>query len=263
MAQTGYTPISIYNSATTTNVPTAGNLVAGELAINTADGKLFYKDSSGVVQTIATKATAGLPTTTTGSGAIVLQTSPSITTPTISSGGANFSGSTSGTINLVATAIAGSNTATLPAATGTVMVSGNMPAFSAYLGTNQTITSATYTKIQFNTKVFDTANAYDNATNYRFTPQVAGYYQVGGGVSFDATVALNRTILNLYKNGSSFALLFDGNGNVSRIASSTLLYLNGSTDYVEMYGYISGTSSVLFDAGQNLTWFNASLVRTA
>ena len=60
MAQTGYTPISIYYSATTTNVPTAGNLVAGELAINTADGKLFYKDSSGVVQTLATKdATSG------------------------------------------------------------------------------------------------------------------------------------------------------------------------------------------------------------
>jgi len=57
MAQTGYTPISIYYSATATNTPTAGNLVAGELAINTADGKLFYKDSSGVVQTMASKAT--------------------------------------------------------------------------------------------------------------------------------------------------------------------------------------------------------------
>jgi hypothetical protein len=60
MAQTNFTPISLYYSATATNVPTAGNLVAGELAINTADGKLFYKDSAGVVQTIATKnATAG------------------------------------------------------------------------------------------------------------------------------------------------------------------------------------------------------------
>ena len=60
MAQTGYTPISIYYSATTTNVPTAANLVAGELAINTADGKLFYKDSSGVVQVIAGKGGAGV-----------------------------------------------------------------------------------------------------------------------------------------------------------------------------------------------------------
>ena len=58
MAQTGYTPISIYYSATTTNVPTAGNLVAGELAINTADGILFYKDSAGAVQTLASKSSA-------------------------------------------------------------------------------------------------------------------------------------------------------------------------------------------------------------
>jgi len=58
MAQTNFTPISLYYSATATNVPTAGNLVAGELAINTADGKLFYKDSAGVVQTIASKAGA-------------------------------------------------------------------------------------------------------------------------------------------------------------------------------------------------------------
>jgi hypothetical protein len=55
MAQTGYTPISIYYSSTASNTPTAGNLVAGELAINTADGKLFYKDSAGVVQTLASK----------------------------------------------------------------------------------------------------------------------------------------------------------------------------------------------------------------
>jgi hypothetical protein len=58
MAQSGFTPISIYYSATAAAAPTAGNLVAGELAINTADGKLFYKDSAGVVQTIASKAGA-------------------------------------------------------------------------------------------------------------------------------------------------------------------------------------------------------------
>lgn len=58
MAQTGYTPIQLYNSATPSAAPTAGNLAAGELAINTADGKLFYKDSGGVVQVIATKAGA-------------------------------------------------------------------------------------------------------------------------------------------------------------------------------------------------------------
>lgn len=69
MSQSGYTPISLYYSATASNVPTAGNLVAGELAINTADGRLFYKDSSGVVQTLATKdTTAGTFTSISDSG---------------------------------------------------------------------------------------------------------------------------------------------------------------------------------------------------
>lgn len=58
MAQTGYTPIQLYHSTTSSNTPTAGNLAPGELAINTADGKLFYEDSGGVVQVIATKAGA-------------------------------------------------------------------------------------------------------------------------------------------------------------------------------------------------------------
>jgi hypothetical protein len=53
MAQTGYTPIQLYYSSTTTNVPLAGNLSNGELAINIADGALFYKDSGGTVRTLA------------------------------------------------------------------------------------------------------------------------------------------------------------------------------------------------------------------
>lgn len=58
MAQTGYTPILIYASGTTGNTPSASNLTSGttgaELAINYYDGKLFYKDNSGNVQTMAT-----------------------------------------------------------------------------------------------------------------------------------------------------------------------------------------------------------------
>ena len=58
MSQTNFTPISIYYSTTASAVPTAANLVQGELAINTNDGKLYYEDSSGVVQTLASKAGA-------------------------------------------------------------------------------------------------------------------------------------------------------------------------------------------------------------
>lgn len=68
MAQTNYTPILIYGSTTATNVPLAADLTTSangvELAINAADGKLFYKDSGGVVQVLATKGGVGTSTTT-------------------------------------------------------------------------------------------------------------------------------------------------------------------------------------------------------
>lgn len=67
MAQTGYTPIKIYASSTASAVPLAGNLDntnGAELAINIADGKLFYKDSAGVVQVIGTKGGVGSSTNT-------------------------------------------------------------------------------------------------------------------------------------------------------------------------------------------------------
>lgn len=64
MPATGYSPISLYYSSTAGNTPTAGNLVAGELAINIADGKLFYKDPSNVVQTLVTQGQSAFPSGT-------------------------------------------------------------------------------------------------------------------------------------------------------------------------------------------------------
>ena len=65
-------------------------------------------------------------TTSTGSGATVLGTSPSLTTPTIGGGGANFSGSTSGTTNFKAAAVAGTTTITMPATTGTMALTSDV-----------------------------------------------------------------------------------------------------------------------------------------
>ena len=64
MSQTGYTPILLYATATASNVPTAANLTStptgAELAINYTDGKLYYKDNTGAVQLIASKAVASI-----------------------------------------------------------------------------------------------------------------------------------------------------------------------------------------------------------
>lgn len=59
MAQTGFTPIQTYHSTTALAVPIAGNLAAGELAINTVDEILYFKNSSGVVKQIASTAPSG------------------------------------------------------------------------------------------------------------------------------------------------------------------------------------------------------------
>jgi len=114
MAATGFTPISIFYSTTASAVPLAANLVAGELAMNTADGKLFFKDSSGVVQTMASKGTGSIGGSTTQvqfNNAGVLGGSASLTwsgTVLTSSG---FAGPLNGTVGAT-TPTAGSFTTT-------------------------------------------------------------------------------------------------------------------------------------------------------
>jgi len=69
MAQAGYTPIQLYHSTTPAAAPVAGNLIAGELAINTADGILYYEDSGGTVKPLAQNVT---PVANGGTGATTL-----------------------------------------------------------------------------------------------------------------------------------------------------------------------------------------------
>jgi len=169
-----------------------------------------------------------------------------------------ISGDTSGAITLAAPAVAGTNTITLPAAAGTVQVSGNMPAFSANLNANQSISATTFTKIAFNAELFDTANAFDSTTNYRFTPQVAGYYQLNAGSTVNGTIT--GLYILIYKNGSNIARTFTGTSAYANI--SNLIYLNGSSDYVEVYLYAYGSPSTI-NGNTTETFFSGSLVRGA
>jgi hypothetical protein len=127
-------------------------------------------------------------------------------------------------------------TITIPDATGTMMVSGNMPAFSATAGTSQSISSSTWTKIQFATEQFDTNNNFDNATNYRFTPTISGYYLITLAAGHGS--ASNNVLGSIYKNGSSYQ---QGQGNATSatydpcVNISCVIYFNGSSDYVEGY----------------------------
>ena len=140
------------------------------------------------------------------------------------------------------------------------------PAFSAYLGGNQSVSSGAFTKVNINTETFDTASCFDSTTNYRFTPNIAGYYQVNAVVRFSGT---NLTESNpaIYKNGAAVSFgpyaVVTGQSVLTSIAT-VLVYMNGTTDYLELYAYVVGTSPVFsFINAANTALFSASMVRSA
>lgn len=186
-----------------------------------------------------------------------LSTTTQVITPSQNSVG------TSQLAQLTTLPVVGGYTITLPAATGTAMVSGNMPAFSAYMGnSSQSVTSNVDTKIRFDSEEYDTANCFDSTTNYRFTPNVAGYYQFSLSTSFSGSSVTNNEIA-FYKNGTYYKR---GAWNTAgqQITASVLIYLNGSTDYVEFYGLISATSPQIYTNGTaKYTWVTGYLARTA
>ena len=137
-----------------------------------------------------------------------------------------------------------------------------VPAFHASITSVQSITSGVWTKIQFDTERFDTAGEFDPTTNYRFTPTVAGHYFVTGCISGESgTNDSNQCTGAIFKNGSYYT-----NHNFSSSAifrrfpcmTTAVVYMNGSTDYIELFGSISSTgASVEFNAGSNQTFFTA------
>ena len=157
-------------------------------------------------------------------------------------------------------------TLTLPDEAGTVLTSAsdirsqalNGPAFSAYAYGTTAISAGTRTKITFDNEVFDTNN---NFASSRFTPTVAGYYQIN--LSFQDTGTSTILQAELYKNGSPYATGgYVGNAALFYIAAvSTIVYMNGTTDYLEGYCYSSATNTVGSSSASN--FFNGALVRAA
>jgi len=187
-----------------------------------------------------------------------------------------LNGATSGSVTLTPPAVAGTNTLTLPAKTGNIItsadtgtvtqtmlstnVAGNGPAFAAYQSSSQTI--STVAKIQLQTKDFDTASCFDSSTNYRFTPNIAGYYQLTGSIQGGSSSSYIQPYI--YKNGSAIKSgTFIATGTAFQTAQiSLLVYLNGSTDYVELWASQS-VSQALTSGASNGTYFQGFLARSA
>lgn len=334
MAQTGFTPILIYSSSTTTNAPAVGNLTnstfGSELAINITDGKLFYKDNANAIQVIGWKTTpttaggTGLTSYTAGdllyyatgttlsklaigtayqalqvnAGATAPSWQPSATSVLTTQGDLLYASaantlarlaknttatrylSNTGASNNPAWAqidLSNGVTGSLPNANlanssitingtsvslgGSIDVNNSGPAFLAYQNASISIATATYTVLPINTKTFDTATNF-NTTTYRFTPNVAGYYQISAVANYFPAGGGN-CFLSIFKNGSEYlrgpayvdAGLFFG------LSVNGIVSMNGSTDYLELRLFQSTGISQTYNPGAGLCYFGGSIIR--
>jgi hypothetical protein len=153
--------------------------------------------------------------------------------------------------------------------------------FQVYSNSSQSIGSNATTLVQLDQKVFDPDN-YFNTTNYRYIPQIAGYYVIEGQIMWEADAGDNCYLsAYIFKNGShshstgaspyisgtgtvkpmGIAGLIMGTSNEQYVRTSSLVYFNGSSDYVDLRGYIynytdSGATDNLMKghADNMLTW---------
>jgi hypothetical protein len=174
-----------------------------------------------------------------------------------------------GSVTLQEPTTASNVTLNLPAADGTIITTastfaGTGPAFSAYASSTTTMSSTVWIKIGFQTEDFDTNN---NFASSRFTPTVAGYYQINAGVAFGTGATAQQDAIAIYKNGSFYQIgpYNVDTGNIAlRQAMSSIVYCNGSTDYIEIYAlYNAGVASQNIGTGATNTWFNGFLARAA
>ena len=128
------------------------------------------------------------------------------------------------------------------------------PVFSAYQSSSQTLVSSTSTKINFQTKEFDTNSNYDT-TNMRFTPTVSGYYIITSMINLESSAS--SILLDIFKNGSAFKRI-TSQSSANGANGSALINLNG-TDYVEIFAQL-GTGQAL-TATSARTYFQGSFVR--
>ena len=130
------------------------------------------------------------------------------------------------------------------------------PVFRAYQSSAQSLPTGAFTKLNLQTENFDTNS---NFASSRFTPTVAGYYQFNWGMGLGTTT---QALSVLYKNGSAVTY-----GSYSTLMTesvgSDIMLMNGTTDYVELYGFQNSGVAQNVSANSTQTFLSGSLIRSA
>ena len=110
--------------------------------------------------------------------------------------------------------------------------------FSAYRSTAQTFSHGVTAKVSYNSELYDPDSVYDAATNYRYQPNVAGYYEVSMKILWGNLGATANSIGYIYKNGSEFhRVQYNSAGTLSNHCVVARVLMNGTSDYLEGYAY--------------------------
>ena len=141
----------------------------------------------------------------------------------------------------------------------------NGPAFRAYVDATQAITSGSQQKVTFGSETFDTDG---NFSSSRFTPTIAGYYQLNATVRIEGNSGTGECMITIWKNGSEYARGTNEQGteqgaNWYSMQVSDLAYANGSTDYFEIYIQQTSGGNRNTTSGTNISYFSGVMVRGA
>jgi hypothetical protein len=234
----------------------------GDITAVTAGTGITVTNGTGPIPSVAIDSTVA---TLTGTQTLTNKTltSPALTTPTISTATTNgdlLYGTGSGAL----TRLGIGSTSQVLTVTGGVPTwaapaGGGGPTFDAYSTPSQNISASTLTKVTLQNETWDTAG---NFASSRFTPTTAGYYQFNAQISFEGS-ASSTYRLYYYKNGSSYSAYSVGVSVANpTVAYSWTIPLNGSGDYVELYGWTDagvgpGGARAFYYAQMQGTWIKS------
>ena len=238
----------IAGALTMGNSATAINIGASQITsqMNLASGTV----TSGFTKTInigdggqtGSFTNINLGTNTSGSSSVVAVYG-ALTTQSLSVNGVAITGNPTYTLPTATTSVLGGvkpdGTTISITAGGVISTVRTIPTFSAYGSTASSLSNNTWVKMVLNQTEYDTASFFNTATGFsRFLPTTAGYYFVRGHYAFTPTVNTGGAHIAIYLNGSEYKrgqrVPFNTTGVGLEI--SCLVYLNGSTDFIELYG---------------------------